>query len=147
MITIYKRKQDIPDNMEYIALNDVFFDQNTASKLDEQAKTIIKQIDGAELISQYTIRSIFNGVTLDVDRLSSGCKTVLNVLYFSDKVFCLKECGDNALEVLYRMEQGNVYSEYAMIPLDMRSVVVKTEDDARIIENYEVLKEWWDDEC
>ena len=87
MITIYKRKQDIPDNMEYIALNDVFFDQNTASKLDEQAKTIIKQIDGAELISQYTIRSIFNGVTLDVDRLSSGCKTVLNVLYFPDNVF------------------------------------------------------------
>ncbi len=138
---------DIPDNMEYIALNDVFFDQNTASKLDEQAKTIIKQIDGAELISQYTIRSIFNGVTLDIDRLSSGCKTVLNVLYYTDKLFCLKECGDNTLEVLYRMEQGNVYSEYAMIPLDMRPVVVKTEDDTKIIENYEVLKEWWNDGC
>ena len=138
---------DIPDNMEYIAPNDVFFDQNTASKLDEQAKTIIKQIDGAELISQYTIRSIFNGVTLDIDRLSSGCKTVLNVLYYPDKLFCLKECGDNALEVLYRMEQGNVYSEYAMIPLDMRPVVVKTEDDTKIIENYEVLKEWWNDGC
>lgn len=133
--------------MEYIALNDVFFDQNTASKLDEQAKTIIKQIDGAELISQYTIRSIFNGVTLDIDRLSSGCKTVLNVLYYTDKLFCLKECGDNTLEVLYRMEQGNVYSEYAMIPLDMRPVVVKTEDDTKIIENYEVLKEWWNDGC
>ena len=133
--------------MEYIALNDVFFDQNTASKLDEQAKTIIKQIDGAEIISQYTIRSIFNGVTLDVDRLSSGCKTVLNVLYYPDKVFCLKECGDNALEVLYRMEKGNVYCEYAMIPLDVTPVVVRTKSNTKIIEDYEELKGWWSDEC
>ena len=35
MITIYKNKKDIPQNMDYIELNDVYFNQNTASILDE----------------------------------------------------------------------------------------------------------------
>ena len=28
MITIYKNKNDIPQNMEYIEINDIFFNQN-----------------------------------------------------------------------------------------------------------------------
>lgn len=106
MITIYKNKQNIPSNMEYIELNDTFFNQNTAIRLDSYAKKIIEQIDEAELIGKYKIMSKFNQVVLDVDRLSTGCKTVLNVLYFPDKVFCLKECGENALEILYKLKKA-----------------------------------------
>mgnify|MGYP006968282883 FL=1 len=40
MITIYKKKEDIPPNMEYIELNDVFFNQNTVVKLEDQAKKL-----------------------------------------------------------------------------------------------------------
>ena len=89
MITIYKKKEDIPPNMEYIELNDVFFNQNTVVKLEDQAKKIVKQIDETELIGKYQILSKFSGTILDVDRLSTGCKTVLNVMYFPEKVFCL----------------------------------------------------------
>ena len=46
MITIYKDIKDIPPNIEYIELNDVFFNQNTASILDERAEKIIEDIDG-----------------------------------------------------------------------------------------------------
>ena len=112
MITIYKNKKDIPDNMEYIELNDVFFNQNTVSKLDDRAKVIVEKIDNSRLIGRYKIESKFNRVTLNVDCLSTGCKTVLNVMFFPDKVFCIKECGDNALEVLYKLEDGAVYSDY-----------------------------------
>lgn len=89
MITIFKDKKDIPQDMEYIELN---------------------------------------------------------VLYSPDKVFCLKECGNNALEVLYSLEGGYVYSEYALIPFDMDSVVVQTKTGKTVISDYEELKEWWDDE-
>lgn len=146
MITIYKNKDDILPDMEYVELNDVFFNQNTAAKLDERAKAIIEQIDEAKLLSKYRIESKFNGTALDVDCLSTGCKTVLNVLYFSDKVFCMKECGDNALEKLYRLENGSVYSDYAMIPFDMGKVQVSVGQKARIICDYEELKEWWENE-
>lgn len=46
MITIFKDKKDIPQNVEYIELNDIYFNQNTASILDDRAKKIIEVIDG-----------------------------------------------------------------------------------------------------
>lgn len=146
MITIFKNRKDIPGDEEYIELNDVFFNQNTVSKLDDRANDIVEKIDDSRLIGKYKMESKFNGVTLDVDCLSTGCKTVLNVMYFPNKVFCLKECGDNALEVLYALEAGAVYSDYAIIPFDMNKVKVSDEKGTRVISDYEELKEWWSSE-
>ena len=79
MITIFKNKKDIPQDKEYIELNDIFFNQNTAAKLDERAAKYIKMIDCSELLSKYKIRSRFEDITLNTDQLSTGCKTVLNL--------------------------------------------------------------------
>ena len=143
MITIFKDKKDIPEDMGYVELNDLFFDRNTASLLDGQADRIIESIDEAKRIGRYKISSRFDDVAVDIDRLSTGCKTVLNVLYHPEKVFCLKECGDNALEILYRFETGYVYSEYALIPFDMGPVIVQTRSGKKVIDDHEELKEWW----
>lgn len=143
MITIFKNKKDIPRDMEYVELNDLFFNQNTVSLIDERAEKIIEIIDDSRLVSKYRISSRFSNVVLDIDRLSAGCKTVLNVFYNPDKVFCLKECGNNALEVLYSLERGYVYSEYALIPFEMSSVAIHTSLGEKIISDYEELKEWW----
>ncbi|MBE5926385.1 MAG: DUF4869 domain-containing protein [Lachnospiraceae bacterium] len=143
MITIFKNKKDIPHDMEYVELNDIYFNQNTALKLDEMAEKIIETIDGAKLISKFKIRSKFNDIVLDVDKLSAGCKTALNVLYNPDKVFCLKECGNNALEILFDFQVGNVYSDYAVIPFGMDAVIVQTSSEKKEIHDYEELKEWW----
>ena len=146
MITVFKNKLDIPNNMEYIELNDLFFNQNTTALIDKRAEKFIETIDGAKLIGKYKILSRFDDVAIDIDKLSAGCKTVLNVLYYPDKVFCLKECGNNALEILYNLEKGYVYSEYALIPFTMGSVMVQTRSMKKIISDYEELKEWWEDE-
>ena len=146
MLMIYKSKKDMPQDMEYVELNDIFFNKVTAAKLDKQAEKVIMQIDGAKLVGQYKIESRFNGVTLDIDKLSTGCKTVLNVMYFPKKIFCLKECGDNALDVLYHLEQGSVYSDYAAMPFTIDAVEVVSSSGKTIIDNYEDLKEWWNSE-
>lgn len=146
MITIFKNKKDIPQGMEYVELNDIYFNQNTARKLDDRAQKVIEIIDEAKLISRYKICSKFNDIVLDVDKLSSGCKTVLNVLYNQDKVFCLKECGNNALEILYGLDAGYVYSDYALIPFEMDAVNVMASSGKIVIDDYEELKEWWSDE-
>lgn len=143
MITIFKNKNDIPQDMEYVELNDIYFNQNTTSVLDEKAGRIIEEIDGSKLISKYKIYSKFDDITLDIDKLSAGCKTVLNVIYNPDKVFCIKECGNNALKLLYSLDSGNVYSDYAMIPFDMEAVNVQTISGKMVIKDYEELKEWW----
>ena len=145
MITIFKNRKDIPGDMEYVELNDLFFNQNTVSFIDKQAE-IIEMIDGSKLISKYKIYSRFDEIALDIDRLSTGCKTVLNVLYYPNKVFCLKECGNNALEILYHFENGHVFSEYALIPFIMDTVAVQSESGKKIINDYEELREWWDSE-
>lgn len=146
MIRIFKNKRNIPQGIEYIELNDLFFNQNTTSQLDGQANPIIEAIDGSTLLGRYKICSRFDGVALGVDQLSTGCKTVLNVLYYPDKVFCLKECGNNALEILYGLEKGNVYSDYALIPFNMEKAIAYSKGSNREIADYEELKEWWEDE-
>jgi len=146
VITIFKNKNAIPQGMEYVELNDIYFNQNTAAKLDKKAEKIIEKIDQAKLISKYKIRSKFDDTILDIDRLSTGCKTVLNVAYNPDKVFCLKECGINALEVLYGLSSGNVYSDYALIPFEMETVNVQAFSGQKEISDYEELKEWWGNE-
>ena len=146
MITVFKNRKDIPSDMEYVEINDLFFNQNTVLKLDSRAKSIIEKIDDSHLIGKFKIESKFNDVILDIDHLSTGCKTVLNVLYFPKKVFCLKECGDNALEILYELKDGAVYSDYAIIPFDMDAVKVSDQNGIRIISDYYQLKEWWNNE-
>lgn len=146
MITIYKDRKDIPHGKDYVELNDVFFNKNTALLLDSRAAQIIEQIDGAKLDGRFKIRSKFNQVTLDVDCLSTGCKTLLNIVYFPDKVFCMKECGDNVLETIYTLECGSVYSEYAMIPFDMQAVSVCDHTGRHVIDDYDELKGWWSSE-
>ena len=58
----------------------------------------------------------------------------------------MKECGENALAVLYGLKQGYVYSDYAMIPFEMEEVMVQTKQGSQMMEDYEQLKEWWNDE-
>lgn len=146
MITIFKNKKDIPRDMEYVELNDLYFNQNTAAHLDDKAEWIINEIDEAALVGKYKIRSRFDDMILDTDKLSVGCKTVLNVVYNPNKVFCLKECGNNALVVLYGLKSGHVYSDYALIPFEMEAVIVQTSFEKKEIRDYEALKEWWSNE-
>ena len=146
MINIYKNKSDIDDKDRLIELNDVFFNKFTSALIDNKAKEYITKIDGAVLVSKYKIKSKFGDMIIDIDKLSSGCKTVLNILYNPDKIFSINECGDNALEIVYSLDKGNVYSEYAMIPFDMKEVNIITKSGQIKINDYDELKEWWNNE-
>lgn len=142
MITVY-RKKAIPKGMEKIELNDLFFNRHTSSLLDDRAKEVIFNIDCSVMVNRYTIISRFDGVALNTDRLSTGCKTALNVLYNPDKVFDIKECGDNALDVIFAFEEGNVYCDYPMISFEMDRVKACDGRGTKELDSYEDLKEWW----
>ena len=145
MITIYKKKT-IPKSMELISFNDIYFNKYTAQMLDEKKKNIIEIIDNSQMVDRYTIRSRFNDTILNTDKLSTGCKTVLNIIYNPDKVFDICECGDNALDVIYSLAEGNVYCSYPFISFDMDKVSVSDKHGTREINSYEELKAWWTNE-
>lgn len=145
MIKVFKKKA-FPKNVELIKINDVFFNKYTSEKLDENAKDIILRIDKSVLIDKYTIGSRFDGTKINIDKLSTGCKTTLNILYNPDKVFDISECGENALEEIYSLSEGNVYCDYPMIAFDMYKVEAIDTKGSRVIDDYEELKEWWKNE-
>ena len=145
MITIYKKKQ-IPKNMELIVLNDIYFNKFTVSLINDKAAEIISKIDNSVMLSNYTISSKFDGGVLNIDKLSTGCKTVLNVLYNPDKIFDIRECGDNAIDVLYGLQTGNICCDYPLISFDMIEAKVYTPDGIQTMSSYDELKEWWSNE-
>ena len=145
MITVYK-KGTVPKTKELVTLNDIYFNQTTVSLLDERAAGIISAIDSSEMLTRFTIRSRFDGMTLNIDKLSTGCKTALNVLYNPEKIFDIRECGDNALDVIYALPAGNVFCDFPMISFAMTKVAAADKKGTREIDSYEELKEWWQNE-
>jgi hypothetical protein len=65
--------------MDYIELNDVYFNQNTASVLDEKAEKIIEEIDGSKQVGKYKIRSRFDDVIIDIREIMA-CPELLKEL-------------------------------------------------------------------
>ena len=54
--------------------------------------------------------------------------------------------GHSADYILYGLDEGSVYSDYAVIPFEMQKVLTCSDGKKQIIEEYEELKEWWEDE-
>ena len=131
--------------MEIVTGNDVFFNKHTSLMLDGTAGKIIEKIDDSVMVDQFRIRSGFDGAVLNIDKLSTGCKTALNIVYNKDKVFDIRECGDNALDVIYHLEEGNIICEYPLISFGMDKVVAVGKAE-RIIDDYNELIEWWRNE-
>lgn len=50
------------------------------------------------------------------------------------------------LDVLYSLDSGSVYSDYAVISFNMDAVKVSDSQGVRIIDDYEELREWWENE-
>ncbi len=145
MITIYK-KSAIPEMEDVIRFNDLYFNKYTSDLLDGRAKDIIKRIDQSEMLEKYAIMSRFDGTRLNIDRLSTGCKTVLNIMYNSEKIFDICECGENALEVIYSLDTGKVYCDYPMIAFNMEKAQGIDNDGIHEFDDYEDLRTWWKNE-
>lgn len=145
MITVYK-KNTIPKNIDVITMNDIYFNKNTVEQLNDDAKHIIELIDNSEMINKYNIKSKFQGEVINIDKLSTGCKTALNILYNPEVIFDIRECGENALDVIYSLPNGKVYCDYPLISFGFDKVIIDSKAGAKEITDYEELKEWWSSE-
>ena len=142
MITVYK-KNVLPEGAEVIRINDVYFNKYTAQMLDERAGDIILRVDDSQVLSKYFFASKFDGSKLNIDKLSTGCKSALNIMYNPDIIFDISECGENALEVIYSLEEGMVYCDYPMIAFNMTEAEAYDPSGIRIYRDYDELLEWW----
>lgn len=117
-LVVYLRKEDIPSNIEYIECNDAFFNLNTMIPDSDLAKDILSAIDKATYYSPkaFTGRSPDMG-NLYREYLSTGTKTLFNILTYPDKCFNIIECGQNALDFLQKINNGCVFwNEACWVP-------------------------------
>ena len=99
MIDIYTEKIDSKD---WILQNDLYFNLNTSNEeMSQKEVDLIRQIDGAKLKPDKHIETKYGIGT--IRNLSSGCKTLLNIVKHSDKVVNVEECGPNVLKIIFTM--------------------------------------------
>lgn len=119
MLHVYLNEKDVPKGTDIIPSNDALFDLNVGRlNVDDTIRAIIKEIDNAEYIGNYKVETRF-GIVADMTDLSTGCKAAINVYVFPDKMINCIECGDNALQVIFRLKNGNILCKYAPAYLNM----------------------------
>lgn len=105
MIHVYTNKQD---SENWILQNDWYFNLYTSNEdFTEKDKEVIWQIDHAKLTENKHIETKYGLGT--VRNLSSGCKTMLNVMKNPGKVVNADECGKNVLDMLFAMDGIRLY--------------------------------------
>lgn len=107
---LYLEKSEIPEGMRYIDSNDEYFNAKGVIPNTDFARMVLKDIDKAERLSDNTFlgRDTALGAMYS-NYLSTGTKTVLNVLSNPQHCFNASECGRNAASILISLPDGNIY--------------------------------------
>ncbi len=141
MIDIYTEKQEAED---WIIQNDLYFNLNTSNEeMSEKEIEVIKKIDDAILTSDKHIQTKYGLGT--IRNLSSGCKTLLNIMKHPEKVVCVEECGPNVLKMIFQMNGIKIYMSrpsFADIPdnAELRF------NDSDVVMGSIGYNEWWSKE-
>ena len=105
MIDIYTDKKDSKD---WILQNDLYFNLNTSNEeMSSNEINLIQQVDEAKLTPDKHIETKYGLGT--IRNLSSGCKTLLNIVKHPDKVVNVEECGPNVLKIIFTMDNIKIY--------------------------------------
>lgn len=114
-LKVYARREDVPAGMKVVDVSDIFFD---SYELKEDALTskILMDIDKAIYSSPTTFIGRDEELgSLNKSFLSTGCKTLLNIAYHPDICFNVQLCGQNVLDLLYLIRNGNVLWEHPVL--------------------------------
>ena len=105
VIDIYTEKKE---SSSWILKNDLYFNLNTSNEeMTEKDRKLIQQADDAVLTPDKHIETKYGLGT--IRNLSSGCKTLLNIVKHHDKVVCVEECGPNVLKLIFQMDNIKIY--------------------------------------
>ncbi len=141
MIDIYTEKRDSKD---WILQNDLYFNLNTSNEeMSQKEIDLIQQVDNAKLTPDKHIETKYGLGT--VRNLSSGCKTLLNIVKHPDKVVCVEECGPNVLKIIFAMNNIRIYMSrptFTEIPDDAEIRF----NDSEVVTGSRGYNVWWSKE-
>ena len=103
----------------------------------------MNNIDKAKYLGNGKIETIF-GVTW-LSNLSSGCKALILLNHCKDKIINISECGENVLEYIFNLQNGNIYMTYPASSYNMnyqKKIKLHYNGKVKIVEFYEVLEKF-----
>ena len=137
MIYIQKKK----DSEGWILQNDLYFNLNTSNEeMSQNEINLIQQVDGAKLTPDKHIETKYGLGT--IRNLSSGCKTLLNIVKHSDKVVCVEECGSNVLKIIFAMDNIKIYMSRPTLA-DIPDAAEIRFNDSDIVIGSKGYNAWW----
>ena len=141
MIDIYTEKKA---SKEWIIQNDLYFNLHTGNEdMSENEINLIQQVDEAKLTQDKRIETKYGLGT--IRNLSSGCKTLLNIVKHPDKVVSVEECGPNVLNIIFKMDNIKIYMSRPTL-CDIPDNVQIRFNDTDIVTGGKGYSTWWSKE-
>ena len=141
MIDIYTNKINSKD---WILQNDLYFNLNTGNEeMSQKEIDLIWQIDEAKLTPDKHIETKYGLGT--IRNLSSGCKTLINIVKHPDKVVNVEECGPNVLRIIFAMENIKIYMSRPTLA-DIPDAAEIRFNDSDIVIGSKGYNAWWEKE-
>ena len=141
MIDIYTEKKDSKD---WILQNDLYFNLNTSNEeMSQYEINLIRQVDEAKLTPDKHIETKYGLGT--IRNLSSGCKTLLNIVKHPDKVVNVEECGPNVLKIIFTMDNIKIYMSRPTL-FDIPDDVQIRFNESDIVTGGRGYNAWWSKE-
>ena len=138
MIDIYTEKKESKD---WIIQNDLYFNLNTGNEvMTQHEKELIQQVVEANLTSDKHIETKYGLGT--IRNLSSGCKTLLNIVKHPDKVVCVEECGPNVLKIIFAMDNIKIYMSRPSLA-DIPDSAKFRFNDSDVVTGSKGYNAWW----
>lgn len=110
MLTIYKTSSLVPKDLEVVRTNDSYFNLKFAKEqgldVDDTVRNLINTIDKSEPETKLDLRGI-SGELVSYRKLSTGCKTAINIYKHNDTCFDTLECGNNAIMEIIKLPKGH----------------------------------------
>ncbi len=125
-LKLYIGLEQIAEKNKIIKFNDIWFQDHIKEiKYGEPEREIVKCIDNVVYEKDRKFKSKFMADTLfDASELSAGCKTALNIHTFTDKIFNIAGCGNNALQLIMNMKQGNAYIDNSFMTESFNNEII-----------------------
>lgn len=141
MIDIYTEKKNSKD---WILKNDLYFNLSTSNEeMSKEEIELIREVDDAILTPDKHIETKYGLGT--IRNLSSGCKTLLNIVKHPEKVVCVEECGPNVLKKIFEMDNIKIYMSrpsFMEIPKNVRLRF----NDKEVVVGSTGYHAWWSKE-
>ena len=138
MIDIYTEKKESPN---WILKNDLYFNLHTSNEdMTGEDKKLIYQADNAVLTPDKHIETKYGLGT--IRNLSSGCKTLLNIVKHPDKVVCVEECGPNVLKLIFQMNNIKIYMSRPSF-VEIPAKVELRFNDNDVVTGNAGYQNWW----